>query len=634
MNELKDHPNLYLRQHGANPIHWKEWDQKNWQSAQLLNRLVIVSIGYSSCHWCHVMEKECFEDEDVAQYTNAHFVSIKVDRESRPDIDQLYMNALHLMGKPGGWPLNCICLPDGTPIFGGTYFPKRKWLQILDELNQLFQERRDTLDGFAIEMKQALNQFNPSHTGQSLAELDHDQVQSFIADLDFEWGGTTGYPKFPMPPLIHAVLQYGIKYQHKAALRWCKITLEKIKFGGIHDLIEGGISRYSVDHRWHVPHFEKMLFDNALLMSVYVQAATAFPEEEFEEVALGIHDWAMREMRQSNGLLSSTMDADSEGEEGKYYVFKPEEIQSALGVEREKWNSIFDFQHHSLWEDNKVVFSAKIPFSLKDPNWIEIKNNLQQIRKTKTKPVTDQKVITPWNAQMVVGYCHGSELFPNWIQQAVDLYACMKAKLKINDQWVQGLEGTRIITPLLFDTLAWVQKACIELFFHTNQWEYIEDAIAIHRSSKPYQQPSSMHVLNAQNECIGQTTEIQDSVIPSSNAVWAENMYWLSIITGNLSFHEEGLKMLQVIGPDANQISYYSHWNYVLQLVSSKAGIVVACQPEEGWRTHKKWNHKTMVLKENVKNSFLEGKWQPQTQYSLCTLASCYPPVFHYPDIV
>ncbi len=634
MNELKDHPNLYLRQHGTNPIHWKEWDKKTWENAQVQNRLVIISIGYSSCHWCHVMEKECFEDAEVALFANAHFISIKVDRESRPDIDQMYMNALHLMGKPGGWPLNCICLPDGTPIFGGTYFPKKKWLQILDELNNLFLERRDTLDGFAVEMRQALNQFNPSHQGKSLAELDHDHIQSRIADLDFEWGGTTGYPKFPMPPLINAVFHYGIQYQHKAAMRWCKITLEKIKYGGIHDLIEGGISRYSVDHRWHVPHFEKMLFDNALLMSVYAQAALRFPEEDFDEVIMGIQQWINQEMKQPSGLLSSTMDADSDGEEGKYYVFTTQEIDQILEEDKEKWDNIFDFKHHSYWENNKIVFSAKIPFSLKDEQWSTTRNRLKKIRWTKAKPVTDHKVITSWNAQMVVAYCHGSEIFPDWIEHAAALYLSMSKNLKKNGNWIQGLEGTRAITPLLFDTLAWLQKACVELFLKTTNWEYIQEALSIFYLAKPYQTDSSLYMLNAQNDWIGQITEIQDNVIPSSNAIWAENMYWLSIITGDLSFHDQGLKMMQCIGQDLNQISYHAHWNYVLQLISSGAGIVVACQPEEGWRTRTNWIHKTIVLKENVKNSFLQDKWQPKTQYSLCTLASCYPPVTHFTDIV
>jgi uncharacterized protein YyaL (SSP411 family) len=634
MNELRDHPNLYLRQHGNNPIHWKEWGSAQWANAIEDKKLVIVSIGYSACHWCHVMEKECFEDTEVAQFTNAHFISIKVDRESRPDIDQMYMNALHLMGKPGGWPLNCICLPDGTPIFGGTYFPKKKWLQVLSELHHLYQTRKETLDSFAEEMKQALNQFTSNHSTHSTPQLDHDSIQGFIADLDFEWGGTSGYPKFPMPPLIESILQYGSNQQHKASLRWCQITLDKIKFGGIHDLIDGGISRYSVDHRWHVPHFEKMLFDNAQLLSVYAQAHLIFPQNEYDQVMLGIHEWLTNEMKQTSGLMSSTMDADSEGEEGKYYVFNNEEIKNTFELKDNYWESIFDFLHHSYWEDGKIVLSAKESFSLKSKDWKNIQASLQNIRANKAKPITDHKVITAWNAQTVIAYCQGSDVFGNWINHAQDLYGAMEQNLKINGQWIQGKEGEKTIAPLLFDTLAWLQKACIELFLKTTDWKYIQEATNIHNSAKKFQQASSLYALNAEENLLAKIIEIQDNVIPSSNAIWAENMYWLGIITGDLSYHDECTRMMQCLGQDANQMGYYAHWNLVLQLIQANAGIVVASQPELDWLKNKKWLHKTVVMHKNVENSFLQGKWHPQTQYSICTLASCYPPVFHCSDIV
>jgi uncharacterized protein YyaL (SSP411 family) len=634
MNELREHPNLYLRQHGSNPIHWKEWSSLQWTRAIEENKLVIVSIGYSSCHWCHVMEKECFEDNEVAVYTNEHFISIKVDRESRPDIDQMYMNALHLMGKPGGWPLNCICLPDGTPIFGGTYFPKKKWLQILSELHHLFQTRKETLDSFADEMKQALNQFTAKLQAQSTPELDHDSIQGFIADLDFEWGGTAGYPKFPMPPLIESVLQYGVHQKHKASLRWCQLTLDKIKFGGIHDLIEGGISRYSVDHRWHVPHFEKMLFDNAQLLSVYAQAHLIFPNQEYDEVLLGIHHWITNEMKQSSGLISSTMDADSEGEEGKYYVFQSDEIKTVFGDKDNYWESVFDFAHHSYWEEGKIVLSAKASFSLKDEAWKNVQLALQQIRADKTKPITDHKVITAWNAQTVIGYCHGSAVFADWMRHAEDLYVSMERHLKINGQWIQGKEGEKTINPLLFDTLAWVQKACIELFLKTTDWKYIQEAVEIHDQANIFQQTSSLYALNAEENLLAKIVEIQDNVIPSSNAIWAENMYWLSIITGDIQYHEQCIRMVQCMGQDVNQIGYYAHWNYLLQLMDGSAGIIVACLPETDWIQNKKWLHKTIVLHKNVENPFLQGKWHPKTQYSLCTLATCYPPVLYSSEIV
>jgi uncharacterized protein YyaL (SSP411 family) len=633
MNELRDHPNLYLRQHGTNPIHWKEWSSNVWELAHQENKLVIVSIGYSACHWCHVMEKECFENDEVALYTNARFISIKVDRETRPDIDQNYMNALHLMGKQGGWPLNCICLPDGTPIFGGTYFPKTRWLQVLSELNELFQNRQETLTSFAIEMNQALLKFSAYSAGKIQPGIDHDSIQSFVSDLDFEWGGTAGHPKFPMPPLIQTLLCYGTKFNHKASLRWCQITLDKIKFGGIHDLIQGGISRYSVDHRWHVPHFEKMLFDNTQLLSTFAQAHLIFPEQEYDQVMMGIHDWLMNEMRQPSGLMSSTMDADSEGEEGKYYVFSEEDINLAFRSHFEAWNAVFDFKNHSYWEDGKIVLSAKTSFSLKDPKWLEAQSVLRKMRQKKIKPTTDHKIITSWNAQAVIAYCDASDVYPHWIQYAEDLYLSMQDNLKINGKWTQGLEKDRTITPLLFDTLAWIQKACIELFLKTTQWKYIIEAIEIFDQAEEYRQPSTLYALNKEAVLLKPIIETHDNVVASSNAIWAENLYWLSIITADLSYAGQCKEMMACMSSEINQMGYCAHWNKVLQFIESEAGIVVACLPEIGWKKNKSWLHKTIEIKENIENIFLQGKWQSKTQYSLCTLATCYPPVHTATDI-
>jgi uncharacterized protein YyaL (SSP411 family) len=209
----------------------------------------------------------------------------------------------------------------------------------------------------------------------------------------------------------------------------------------------------------------------------------------------------------------------------------------------------------------------------------------------------------------------------------------MEQHLKIRGQWIQGKEGEKTIEPLLFDTLAWVQKACIELFLKTTDWKYIQEAVEIHNQANIFQQTSSLYALNAQENLLAKIVEIQDNVIPSSNAIWAENMYWLSIITGDIQYHEQCIRMVQCMGQDVNQIGYYAHWNFVLQLIDSSAGIVVASQPETGWIENKKWLHKTIVLHKNVENSFLQGKWHPQTQYSLCTLAACYPPVFHSSEI-
>ncbi|MCC6601028.1 MAG: thioredoxin domain-containing protein, partial [Crocinitomicaceae bacterium] len=359
MNHLSKETSPYLLQHAGNPVHWFAWSDEAWQLARTENKLVLVSIGYSACHWCHVMEHEVFENEGAAKIMNDHFVSIKVDREERPDVDQVYMAAVQLMTQSGGWPLNCFCLPDGRPVFGGTYFPLNQWKKVLNSLIELQSEQPLKLEDYAEMLRKGIESADiiSSYPGSQKADrsIADDLVKHWKNYWDTEKGGTKRAPKFPMPNNLQFLIHYSSLTGNREVAEFVHLTLRKMALGGIYDKVGGGFARYSVDDEWKVPHFEKMLYDNAQLVSLYCDAFRSSGDPLYRRVVEETLLFAEREMRSANRLFFSALDADSDGIEGKFYTWTAKEINQIAGKEEDWVRSYFSITEKGNWESGRNI---------------------------------------------------------------------------------------------------------------------------------------------------------------------------------------------------------------------------------------------------------------------------------------
>ena len=468
-NALSESTSPYLKQHQHNPVDWVPWGKEAWQRAREEDKLVIVSVGYSACHWCHVMEHETFENEEAAAFMNAHFLCIKVDREERPDVDQVYMDAVQLMTRRGGWPLNCVALPDGRPIWGGTYFPKAQWLAGLNAVLEVWKEDPEKVEAYAAQLVEAVGAMDDASqdgpAGETLVDIAgsegdavQQQVDAHLAEglsrwrgtWDPEYGGGRGAPKFPLPCQIECCLRLADAGRtpegapRSGPLGWtpewrdalgdhAMLTLRAMARGGIHDHVGGGFSRYSVDERWHVPHFEKMLYDNGQLLGAYAEAWRRAPHPALMQAAEGIVDFLTRELDDPSGGFRSALDADSDGAEGTYYVWRTADLKAALPDEeaRKEVFDVFDVNGRSFWEQGQNVLMR--PANQDDALWADEARQRRMAEALKrmsdwrdspasgrTKPGLDDKVLTAWTALAVTGLAKAGRLMqrPEWVARA------------------------------------------------------------------------------------------------------------------------------------------------------------------------------------------------------------------------
>ena len=358
-NNLINESSPYLLQHAHNPVNWYPWNETTLKKAQKENKLILISIGYAACHWCHVMEEESFEDEEIAKIMNENFICIKVDREERPDVDQIYMNAVQILNQRGGWPLNCFALPTGEPIWGGTYFQKENWKNILLNIDQIFQQEPDKFYNQAEQLTEAikkseavkLNVKKHNYNKNLITEI----VEKWKQDFDKTHGGNNRSPKFPIPNTYKFLIKYAHLFQDKEIKNIIDVTLTKMAYGGIFDQIGGGFARYSTDIYWKIPHFEKMLYDNGQLVSLYSQAYQLSKNPIYKEVVFKTLNFINREMTNKNGGFFSSLDADSEGEEGKYYVWKEKELKEILKTDYEIISSYYNVNNKGLWENGNYI---------------------------------------------------------------------------------------------------------------------------------------------------------------------------------------------------------------------------------------------------------------------------------------
>ena len=353
-NALLEETSPYLLQHAHNPVNWYPWNEETLAKAKSEGKLLIISIGYSACHWCHVMEGESFEDEEVAQIMNDRFINIKVDREERPDIDQVYINAVQLMQQRGGWPLNCIALPDGRPVWGGTYFPKGQWMEQIQQVANFYEEKPQEMLEYAEKLAKGI-QLSELVTYNSEEVSLESMLKVWDSQFDNKEGGPNRAPKFPIPNNYQFLMRYAHLKKKDKLSEYVQLTLDKMAYGGIYDQVGGGFARYSTDKLWKVPHFEKMLYDNAQLVSLYSEAFLAYGKPLYQQTVEQTLDFIERELSDTSGAFYSALDADSEGVEGKFYIWKKDELKALIGEDYNLFSKYYNVNSKGFWEYGNYI---------------------------------------------------------------------------------------------------------------------------------------------------------------------------------------------------------------------------------------------------------------------------------------
>jgi len=587
-NELINETSPYLLQHAHNPVNWRAWNSETLQKAKEEEKLMVISIGYSACHWCHVMEKESFEDSTVAATMNKYFVAVKVDREERPDVDQIYINAVQLMTGSAGWPLNVITLPDGRPVWGGTYFRKDAWINSLEKIQKIYQENPQKLIDYATQLEEGIKSMDliSVNTNElNFTKFPSDSiVEKWSESFDYKYGGPDRSPKFMMPNNLEYLLRHGIQYNNEKLLNYVYVTLDRIAYGGVYDHVGGGFARYSTDLRWHVPHFEKMLYDNAQLVSLYSKAYQITKKPLYKEVVLETLEFIKREMTNPEGAFYSSLDADSltkegELEEGAYYVFNKNELKLILEDDFSLFSEYYNINSYGKWEKENYVlirqksdvlitdeFSiSKIELEQKKKNW---KKKLRAHRDHREKPRLDDKTLTSWNALMIKGYV---EAFKTFQIQAYLTEALKNAQFIIENQLQPNgalnhnyKNGQSSINGYLED-YANLINAFISLHEVTldEKWIRLSIKLTDYTYENFYNQENSMFYFTSKKDkkLIARSFEYRDNVIAASNSIMAKNLFILSHHLDNEKYLNTSSKMLHNVHPEIETYpSGYSNW--------------------------------------------------------------------------
>lgn len=577
MNQLQNQVSPYLLQHKDNPVNWLPWGNEALDLATRLGKPIILSIGYAACHWCHVMEHESFENEQVANLMNEYFISIKVDREERPDIDLIYMDALHKMGVSGGWPLNVFLMPDQKPFYGGTYFPKSNWLQLLNSIQSAFQNHKEELqqsaNGFADNLEDKSIGLYPIELNE-LSPIIPNVLAKISKYLDPIYGGIQKAPKFPLPSLTLFLESIPEKLATRLGVHiHSDRQLEKMAQGGIFDQVGGGFSRYSVDSEWFCPHFEKMLDDNAQLVSVYSKAYKRTSNRIFEEVIKTTIAFLNRELRDSSSLYFSSLDADSEGIEGQFYVWEFEELNSILPYDAyAPFYQAFQIKRTGNWEENKNILFKN--HSVLNADYEKELQTLATVRAKRIRPQTDTKLLLAWNAMLGSGLVQASISLNNqeFLENATALATSMNSfwDKKTNNLLHQLAFSNQPIYAFLDDNSAY-GLFLVQLYNETANTIYLDQVKKI--IDGIYQNHDQMNHLfsfqsNLNAALISNKYEITDSVIPASNSMLCELFFWSGILLNDVSLTLRAKDMLAAILEQAvanplyhaNWLRVYSEW--------------------------------------------------------------------------
>ena len=658
-NNLKDETSPYLLQHVENPVNWNPWDKKYLDKAKKENKLVIISIGYASCHWCHVMERESFQDSTVAKLMNDKFISIKVDREERPDIDQVYMNAIQLITGSGGWPLNVITLPDGRPIWGGTYFSKGQWISALKQISEIYETEPEKFISYAKRVQEGINTLNDVvMQTDSFENIDIDKYSKLLLkNIDEEFGGFNGAPKFMMPNNLNFLLRYSVQEKQEKSKDKILSTLDKMAYGGIFDHVEGGFSRYSVDERWHIPHFEKMLYDNGQLMSLYSVGYKISDKDLYKDVVYKIHEYIDSEMKDISGGYYSSLDADSKLDdgtyaEGEYYSWEKEELERIIGENFDLFSEYYNVNDNGFWEEeNKYVLIRSISDiefinknKLDSATFQKIKSEwiykLKLAKIDKKKPSLDYKIITSWNGLMISGYVDAYKSFNDEIfkNEAINAGEFIFKNLIKKDGGLHHnfVNGKSKINGYLED-YATVIQASLDLYEVTLNQKWIERALNLSEyvlSNFSGVDSELFYFTSSQDEdLISRSVEFRDNVIPSSNSIMAKNLFRLYHYFDKQEYYEKAQNMsLSVTAEFETYPSGYTNWfDLIYNFKSNYYEIAVVGENsiKQVEEINKKYIPNKLIIgskSENnlplLKNRYVEGK----TLIYVCVNKACKMP--------
>lgn len=592
-NALIHESSPYLLEHAHNPVDWHPWGAEALEKARKENKPIIISVGYAACHWCHVMEGESFSDTAVANYMNEHFVAIKVDREERPDVDQVYMEAARLLTGGGGWPLNAFALPDGRPFYAGTYFPKDQWMQALEQLNKAYQEQHDKVVEQAEMLTQGIKaeeliETKPDATAAFSKATYQETYKNWQPYIDYKLGGYSKAPKFPLPVGWEFLLQYHYLTGDAQALEAVTITLDQMAMGGIYDHVGGGFARYSTDKYWKVPHFEKMLYDNGQLVSLYAHAYQLTGKPLYKEIIEETLAFTEREMKDPGGGFYASLNADSEGVEGKFYVWEQEEIDSLFDEPTARLLSdYYQVKKRGNWEEGNNILHrkhSKQAFSRQQDITVEeldsllesAKKKLLQERSKRIRPSTDDKILTSWNALMLKGYIDGFHATGNkeYLETAKQNARFLDQEMLQHDGslWRNYKDGKASINAFL-DDYALLADAYIALYQATFEPKWLEKAreLTEYALSNFYEEQSGLfYYTSGKSEAlIARKREMTDNVIPASNSVMAHNLYRLGEYFYTPSYIDKAKIMLNQVAEDVPAGGpYYANWARLMGTMS------------------------------------------------------------------
>jgi len=584
-NDLQFASSPYLLQHAENPVNWEEWSPEVLERAQQENKPILISVGYAACHWCHVMAHESFEDTGVAELMNTHFICIKIDKEERPDIDHIYMEAAQMLTGRGGWPLNAFALPDGRPLYAATYFPKENWKKVLSNIAKAYSRDYKSLLDTAEKLTdgiQLAQELSPAEDGDiqfSKAEY-QDLMVNWQKIVDGDRGGFKGAPKFPMANSWQFLLQYYDLTKEHSVLEMVTKTLDEMALGGIYDQIGGGFSRYSVDADWFAPHFEKMLYDNALLISLYANTQKLAPKPIYKQVISNTIDFVSKELMSKDYGFYASLDADSEGEEGKYYVWSYKELSEVLTEEELNLaQSFYNVSQRGNWESPRnILFSQQTPDSyakVKDLDPEKFKSDLNQLRYKLYKirwerphPPLDHKIITSWNAMMITGLVDAYTALkePEYLDLAEkNAQFLLASMITENGKLLRTKSSDSKFIHGFLDDYAFLVEALIKVYqvsFNIHYLNTAKDLVNICLDDFLDSSTRLFYYSSTKGEqLISKTFEINDNVIPASNSSLAKSLFLMGHFFNDSTYTKASEKMWNQVRSKLHKSGpYYANW--------------------------------------------------------------------------
>jgi uncharacterized protein YyaL (SSP411 family) len=654
-NDLSKETSPYLLQHAHNPVQWKPWSETLFATATAADKPILLSIGYAACHWCHVMERESFEDESVADYMNTHFINIKVDREERPDIDHIYMDALQAMTGSGGWPLNIFLLPNGQPFYGGTYFPpnamqnRASWMDVLKGVQAAFDGNREKLVEQATHLTEHLLKSNikaqQSQEVEVVAKNDEFQLiaERLLQNADTQWGGFGTAPKFPQTFSIQVLFRNYFQNQDQASIVHAIRSVDKMIQGGIYDHVGGGFSRYSVDAMWQAPHFEKMLYDNALILGTLAEAYQLTKKPIYQDVIHATFIFLQRELFNGAGGYYAALDADSEGVEGKFYTWSYDELKAVIDP------SIFDafvayyqVTPNGNWEHTNILWTQNELEKEWDPAWQNALKKLFDTRAVRVRPALDHKVILGWNAMLIVGFCKinaatGNEIYK---KAAIECMDWLEANLyHAGEHYFYHSIANDIPKALAFlDDYANLIQAYIQLQAMTGDTSYLFKA-------KKWMDYVLLHFMDEdglyfyytaayQKDVIIRKKESYDGAQPSGNALVCSSLYYLGQVFDLSQWRQQAEKMIHSIRPSLLQYpGSFGFWAQSFYQMSTGMIELVGVGPtvhESLAALNAPFLPHTIRMLSQVEDDripLLKGKKCIENQFFICKNNSCSAPM-------